>query len=197
MAKAREHTHAAHRTDTSSPHDTVTPSCPHLVSGERDDDVGVPAALQLLDPALGAVEAVLVGDVVHHDGRRRAAVVHGRQRPVPKWGARTRASAQKAKHTGKKIAFGERAGSRAYDYECDSVQHYVIHPVFDRERKKMLNDIEPPAHSSQRAEVRKVVRPRGRINVFTVAQADHLQISATGKPKGSKCFFEMLLSERC
>jgi hypothetical protein len=54
-----------------------------LVPRERNHHVGVAPALELLDPRLSAVERVLVRYVVHHDGRRRAAVVHGRQRPVP------------------------------------------------------------------------------------------------------------------
>ena len=36
-----------------------------LVAGERDDDVGRTLTLELLDDRLGAVERVLVGDVVH------------------------------------------------------------------------------------------------------------------------------------
>ena len=54
-----------------------------LVTGQCHDDVGVASSLQLLHPALGSVEGVLVGHVVHHDGGRSPSVVHGSERSVP------------------------------------------------------------------------------------------------------------------
>mmetsp|Transcript_49940 Transcript_49940/g.114502 ORF Transcript_49940/g.114502 Transcript_49940/m.114502 type:complete len:203 (+) Transcript_49940:321-929(+) len=54
-----------------------------LVACQCDDNVRVALALQLLHPVLRAGKRVAVGDVVHHDGGGRAAVVHRRKRVVP------------------------------------------------------------------------------------------------------------------
>ncbi len=47
----------------------------YLVADEHDDDVGVGVIAQLVQPALHAVEGVLLGDIVHEKGSHRAAVV--------------------------------------------------------------------------------------------------------------------------
>ena len=48
-----------------------------LVSRQSDYDIGVAASLQFLDPALGASEAVGIGDIVYDNRGGGPTVVHG------------------------------------------------------------------------------------------------------------------------
>jgi hypothetical protein len=50
---------------------------------QRDDNVRVPPSLQFLHPALRACEGIGIRDVVHNDGGRGTAVVHGGEGTVP------------------------------------------------------------------------------------------------------------------
>ncbi len=54
-----------------------------LSTHQRDDYVRVPPSLQFLHPALRTREGIGIRDVVHDDGSRGTAIVHGGEGAVP------------------------------------------------------------------------------------------------------------------
>lgn len=57
----------------------------YFVRNESEHDTGFHFLLQLLDPRLCSLEAILTGHIIHNYRSLCTAVIHGGQRPVPAW----------------------------------------------------------------------------------------------------------------
>jgi hypothetical protein len=53
-----------------------------LVACQGNDNVGVSASLQFLDPTLGAAKTIRAGNIVNDYGGRRSTIIHGRQTAI-------------------------------------------------------------------------------------------------------------------
>jgi hypothetical protein len=53
-----------------------------LVTRQRNDNVRVAPALQLLDPTFGTGKGIWIGNIINNNGGRGTSIIHGRQRSI-------------------------------------------------------------------------------------------------------------------